>query len=243
MEERLQKVMARAGMGSRRQCEEWIRQGRVVVNGEVAQLGTKADPTRDEIVVDGERLSEPEPLVYVMVNKPAGVISDEDVAEEHQTVRDMVSLPGHLYTVGRLDLRSEGLILLTNDGELTNKLTHPRYEHPKIYHVLAQGAPSGDVLATWQRGVILEGQKTAPAQVRVIKKEGRNTWLEVTLREGRKRQIRKAAALLGHPALRVIRVGLGPLTLGNLRPGAWRHLRPDEVAALLHVRESRRRRK
>jgi 23S rRNA pseudouridine2605 synthase len=243
MEERLQKVMARAGVGSRRQCEELICQGRVTVNGEVAQLGAKADPVRDEIFLDGERLGSPEAPVYIMVHKPVWVISDEDVSGRHRAVRDMVPVPGHLYTVGRLDLRSEGLILLTNDGELTNKLTHPRYEHPKTYHVLVSGMPSEDVLAAWRRGVILEGQKTAPAQVRILRKEGRDTWLEITLREGRKRQIREMTALLGHQGQRVIRVKLGPLELGDLQPGAWRHLKPEEVRALAQVRESPRRRR
>jgi 23S rRNA pseudouridine2605 synthase len=241
MEERLQKVMARAGVGSRRQCEELIRQGRVTVNGKVAQLGTKADPARDEVLLDGERLGRAEAPVYIMVHKPAWIISDEDVGGRHPAVRDLVPVPGHLYTVGRLDLQSEGLILLTNDGDLTHKLTHPRYERPKTYHVLVQGAPTEEVLATWRRGVILEGRKTVPAQIRVLRKEGHDTWLEMILREGRKRQIRRVAALLGHPALRVIRVGLGPLKLDNLPAGAWRHLSRDEVEALSEIRESRRR--
>jgi pseudouridine synthase len=239
MEERLQKVMARAGVGSRRQCEEIIGQGRVVVNGTVAQLGMKVNPRTDDILLDGEPLGEPEPLVYVMVNKPVGVISDHDVSGQHRAVRDLVPLDGHLYTVGRLDLGSEGLILMTNDGDLAHKLTHPRYEHPKTYRVLVQGMPSEDVLVSWRRGVILEGQKTAQAHVRILKKEGHNTWLEIVLREGRKRQIRRVAAILGHPAMRVIRVGLGPLELGDLQPGTWRHLKPGEVKALSKVRESR----
>jgi pseudouridine synthase len=201
----------------------------------------KVDPRTNDILVDGEPLGESEPSVYVMVNKPTGVISDQDVSGRHRAVRDLVPLEGHLYSVGRLDLRSEGLILLTNDGNLAHKLTHPRYEHPKTYQVLVKDMPSEDVLASWRRGVILEGRRTAQAEVRVLKKEGHNTWLEIVLREGRKRQIRRVAAMLGHPAMRVIRVGLGPLVLGDLQPGAWRRLKPEEVKALSKVREARRR--
>lgn len=243
MLERLQKVMAHAGVGSRRASEELIRQGRVTVNGQIANLGTKVDPTCDDIQVDGERLPPTGPLVYVMVHKPRGVISDEDVGGRRQAVRDLVPLPGHLYVVGRLDLNSEGLILLTNDGDLTHKLTHPRYEHPKVYHVLVQGTPTKEALTAWRRGVILDDHRTAPAQVGILKKEKGDTWVEVTLREGRKRQIRRVASMVGYPARRVIRVQMGPLMLGDLPLGAWRRLTPEEVEALGVIRTSRPRKR
>ena len=241
-EERLQKVMARAGLGSRRACEGMIQQQRVVVNGEVATLGLRVDPARDEIRVDGVRLPGGEGLVYVMVNKPRYVISDEDPRGEHQSVRDLVPLPGRLYSVGRLDLESEGLVLLTNDGDLAHKLTHPRYEHSKTYHVLVEGSPSEKTLDAWRRGVILDGRRTAPAEVRRLGKEKGAVWLEAVIREGRKRQIRRVAAMLGHPVRRLIRVGLGPLELGDLEPGAWRQLSAEEAAALRSIRESSPRR-
>ena len=148
--ERLQKVLARAGFGSRRGCEELIRQGRVFVNGRVAELGQRADPERDRITVDGKPVHVDRSYAYVALHKPRGVLSAErDDSDRHRTVRDLVPLPGHLYPVGRLDLDSEGLILLTNDGELTNLLTHPRYEHPKEYRVDVEGHPADKTLERW----------------------------------------------------------------------------------------------
>ena len=233
MEERLQKILARAGFGSRRACEELIRQGRVTVNGEVALLGQKADPRRDRIAVDGQPVRVKRRHTYIALHKPRGVLSDEgDGTGRLPTVRDLVDLPGHLFPVGRLDLRSEGLILLTDDGELAFRLTHPRFGHEKEYHVLVEGRPTPQTLRKWRRGVVLEGKRTAPAQVSILRREKDRTWLRVVLREGRKRQIRRVAAMLGHPVYRLIRVRIGPVLLGNLKPGRWRRLLPDEVAAL-----------
>lgn len=237
-EERLQKLLARAGYGSRRVCETVIEQGRVMVNGQTASLGMKADPRRDDIRVDGERLRLPEAFVYVMLNKPRGVISDEDVRGEKQSARELVPLEGHLYPVGRLDVRSEGLLLLTNDGDLAHKLTHPRYEHAQTYHVLVEGSPSDKVLDTWRRGIVLDGKRTAPVEVRWLRKSREGTLLEVTIHEGRKRQLRRVTAALGHPAHHVVRVRFGPVELGDLPPGAWRFLMDEEVAALHAVREA-----
>ncbi|HEC24013.1 MAG TPA: rRNA pseudouridine synthase [Chloroflexi bacterium] len=237
-EERLQKLMARAGYGSRRACEEIIKQGRVTVNGEVATLGMRADPQRDDIRVDGERLRLPEALVYVMLHKPRGVISDEDVKGNWPRARDLIPIEGHLYPVGRLDVRSEGLMLFTNDGDLAHKLTHPSYEHPKTYHVLVAGSPTEKALDAWRRGILLEGKRTLPAEVRKLRKTRDGTLLEVTMHEGRKRQIRRIAAALGYPALRIVRIRLGPLELGDLPPGGWRLLTEEEVAALQAVRKA-----
>jgi len=244
MEERLQKIMARAGFGSRRACEELIRQGRVAVNGQIAQLGQKADPDRDRITVDGRLVQENRVRTYVALHKPRGVLSDEgDGSGRLPTVRDLVSLPGHLYPVGRLDLRSEGLILLTNDGDLAYRLTHPRFGHEKEYRALVEGEPDEATLARWRRGVFLDGRRTAPAEVTVVGRESGGAWLRVVLREGRKRQIRRVAAMLGHPVRRLIRVRIGPLRLGGLKPGQWRKLTDAEVKAIRSAVQKPRRSK
>lgn len=242
MEERLQKILARAGFGSRRSSEDLITAGRVSVNGQVATLGRKADAEVDDIRVDGRPLHRQDsaagPSVYVALHKPRGVISDEgDQVARRRTVFDLVNLPGHLFPVGRLDVNSEGLILLTDDGEMAHHLTHPRYEHPKEYHVLVEGEPTEEALEAWRRGVYIDGQRTAPAQVSVLRKGRGETWLRVTLREGRKRQIRRVASLLGWPVQRLIRVSIGPVQLGDLKPGEWRHLTRAEREALRSLNE------
>jgi 23S rRNA pseudouridine2605 synthase len=233
MEERLQKILARAGFGSRRANEELIRDGRVAVNGKVAQIGQKADPDRDRITVDGKPVQVKRGHTYVALHKPRGVLSDEgDGTGRLSTVRDLVPLEGHLFPVGRLDLRSEGLILLTDDGELTNRLTHPRYGHEKEYRALVEGEPDEATLGKWRKGVFLDGRLTAQAVVTIAGREKGKTWLRVELREGRKRQIRRVAAMLGHPVERLIRVRIGSLRLGDLKPGQWRKLTNAEVKAL-----------
>ena len=233
MEDRLQKILSRAGFGSRRACEEYIREGRVAVNGQVAQIGQKADPDRDHITLDGKPVHVKRTYTYVALHKPHGVLSDEgDGTRRIQTARDLIGLPGHLYPVGRLDLRSEGLIILTDDGELTHRLTHPRYEHEKEYQVYVEGHPDEKTFQRWRSGVFLEGSKTAPAEVSVVHREKGHAWLQVVLREGRKRQIRRVGAMLGHPVHKLIRIRIGPVLLGNLKPGEWRHLTKQEVEAL-----------
>jgi pseudouridine synthase len=237
MEERLQKILARAGVGSRRACEELIVQGRVTVNGLPAQLGQKADTATDVVAVDGEPLHAPDRLTYVILNKPRGVVSSVAAQDDRPTVRELVSLEGRLYPVGRLDADSEGLILLTNDGALTDYLTHPRYESEKEYRVLVRGEPTADRLGAWRRGVMLAGAQTAPARVVLEKAAHGGAWLRVTMHEGRKHQIRDIGALLGLPVQRLIRVRMGGLTLDDLPVGRWRELRRDEVNKL---REPRR---
>lgn len=233
MEERLQKILARAGLGSRRACEELIAAGRVRVNGQLAVLGTKADPQRDRIEVDGRPIKAPETLTYIALHKPRGVISAAQSPDPRPTVRDLVPVPGQLYPVGRLDIDSEGLILLTNDGELANRLTHPRYEHEKEYRVLVARHPDEEQLQTWRRGVVLEDDyRTQPAEVRLESLSGKGAWLRVVMREGRKRQIRETGSLIGLPVVKIIRVRIGSLLLGALKPREWRYLTADEVAAL-----------
>ncbi len=232
--ERLNKILARAGIGSRRACDELIAQGRVTVNGRVAQLGAKADPTKDDIRVDGQRIRAPEPLVYLALYKPRWVLSTmKPDRGEHKTLLDLVPVPYRLFPVGRLDLESEGLILLTNDGELAHRLSHPRYGHEKEYRVLVAKRPDEAQLKAWRHGLVLpDGTRTRPAEVWVEKTVGKGAWLRVILREGRKRQIREMCALTGLPVVRLIRVRIGPLRLRNLKPGEWRYLTEEEIAEL-----------
>lgn len=233
MKERLQKILARAGYGSRRSCEELISAGRVRVYGQVAGLGDKADPFQDQITVDGRPVKKAEELIYVALYKPRGVVSTVSDPGMRTAVRDLVPVEGTLYPVGRLDFDSEGLILMTNDGDLANKLTHPRYEHEKEYRVLVATHPDGDQLAKWRRGVVLEdGFKTSPADVYVMSKYGKGAWLNVILREGYKRQIREMGKVTGLPVVRIVRMRIGELHLGNLKPKEWRYLTPQEVVSL-----------
>ncbi len=235
-EERLQKILARAGYGSRRACEELITAGRVRVNDVVAALGMKADPHKDKISVDGRPLKLDDEPVYIALYKPRNVLSTVRSQDRRRTVLDLVGIPQRVFPVGRLDADSEGLIILTNDGELANQLTHPRFGHEKEYRVLVARRPDTEQLETWRRGVALEdGYRTAPAKVWVESFFGRGAWLRVVMREGRKRQIREIGKLLGLPVVRIIRVRIGSLQLGRLKPGEWRYLTPDELEGLKDV--------
>lgn len=242
MQERIQKILAQAGYGSRRSCEEFIIAGRVRVNGQVAELGQKADAAIDRITLDGKPLPRVERLVYIALNKPRFVLStvEREEGDHRETVIDLVDVRERVYPVGRLDLESEGLILLTNDGNLTNRLTHPRYGHEKEYRVLVARRPDEEQLIAWRRGIVLEdGHKTAPADVRITETQGRGAWLRVIMGEGRKRQIREIGTLLGLPVVRIVRMRIGSLRLGNLKPRAWRFLTEDEVNDLKNPMKSR----
>lgn len=233
MDERLQKILSRAGYGSRRGCEELITKGYVTVNGEVAVLGMKADPDRDDIRLKGEPIGSPEQLKYIALYKPRHVISSVKPIDHRKTVIDLIPEGSSLFPVGRLDSESEGLILLTNDGELTNQLTHPSFNHEKEYKVLVASRPDGKQLNAWKNGVVLEdGYRTRPADVRVTATHGKGAWMQVILREGRKRQIREMGRLTGLPVVRIIRTRTGTLKIGNLKPGQWRHLSQQELQEL-----------
>jgi 23S rRNA pseudouridine2605 synthase len=243
--------MAAAGVGSRRHCETLISEGHVQVNGKtVTELGVKADPARDRITVDGKRLEFQPQHIYYKVHKPRGVISDiggDEVdlrtGELRRTVDDLLP-PGHsrVFPVGRLDLHSEGLVLLTDDGELANRLTHPRYQHPKTYYVLLGEQPTQEALVRLRNGVDLPEGRSAPAEVMIVgylpatlklsKGPNEGVWQRVVLREGKKRQIRHMTAAVGYPTLRLLRWSIGPLTLGDLELGQARPLTTDEVNAL-----------
>jgi pseudouridine synthase len=235
MQERLQKVLATCGCGSRRECERFIADGRVAVNGVVVtELGTRADPERDRITLDG-RPVQPPPLRYIALYKPRGVASTRRDPHAKRTVMDL--LPPdlqHLYPVGRLDVPSEGLVLLTNDGDLANRLTHPRYGVPKVYRVTVSGVVTNAEVEMMRRGMDLEDGRTLPAGVVVDARDLKEdrTRLEVVLTEGRKRIIRRMFEALGHETLRLKRMAIGPVTLRGLRPGEWRELTPEELAML-----------
>jgi 23S rRNA pseudouridine2605 synthase len=237
-EERLQKIMAQAGVGSRRACEEIIRAGRVTVNGRVAELGSKADPESDQVRVDGEPLGRAEVRTVVALYKPRSYLSTDapHQGDRRPTARSLIKLETRLFPVGRLDAESEGLMLFTNDGKLAQRLSHPRYEHEKEYRVEVYGRPTKGALEKWCNGVDLEEGVTAPAEVSVIRYERGMTWLRVVMHEGWKRQIRRVASTLGYPVRRLTRTRIGPVTLGELKPGEWRPLTPQEQAALQVIR-------
>jgi len=234
MEERLQKILARCGFGSRRDCEVIIQQGRVTVNGLTATIGSKADPNKDQIKVDGSSLQYTEPeKVYIALYKPRFVLSDRPADDPRQTVFSLVPNSDDLFVVGRLDFESEGLVLLTNDGDLSNKLSHPRYGKEKEYHVLFAKRPDEDQLGKWRRGVVLEdGVKTAPADVRILRFQGEGAWVSITMHEGRKREIREIGKMIGLPIVKLVRVRIGTLRLGNLKPKEWVFLKDSEVKEL-----------
>ena len=237
MKERLQKLMARGGLGSRRTCEELIRQGRVRVNGTIAGLGTRADPADDQILVDNEllRLRASAP-VYFALNKPLNVLSStaRQKQDDRPTVRDLVKHPGHLFLIGRLDADSQGLVVLTNDGDLTHRLTHPSFQHTRTYRATLYGLPNSGALRSWERGLWLpeEKSRTAPCVVRVLQNSRGLAVVEIVMAEGRKRQIRRVARALGHPVRHLRRTHIGRLGLGDLSPGQWRELNTDDLALL-----------
>jgi 23S rRNA pseudouridine2605 synthase len=229
--ERVQKILASSGLGSRRACETLIEEGRVQVNGKTIQIGAKADPATDRITLDGAPI-QIENLKYILLNKPKGVVSSLNSQGNRPTVRDLVPHALRLYPVGRLDLESEGLILMTNDGELANHLTHPRYGVEKEYLVYLDGHPRQEQLDTWRRGVVLDGKWARPVRVSIVKKSAAGTQLRVVMKEGRKQQIRRTAQAIGLWVKKLVRIRMGPILLGDLNPGEWRELRPDELAAL-----------
>lgn len=233
--ERLQKILAQAGYGSRRACEDFITAGRVRVNGTIAELGQKADAAVDKITVDGKPIAAAEALVYIVLHKPRNVLStvEAEVGDGRRTVRDLVDVSGKIHPVGRLDYESEGLVLMTNDGDLTNKLTHPRFGHEKEYKVLLAKRPDQEQVEAWRRGVVLEdGYKTAPVDIRFEETQGKGAWVRVIMKEGRKRQIRETCKQLGLPVVRIVRIRIGSLRLSNLKPRQWRYLTMTEVNEL-----------
>ena len=231
--ERVQKILAAAGYGSRRTCEGFIADKRVKVNGKVIHLGDSADPENDEIRLDNKVINGMQRKTYIALNKPRGYLSDIDENHPKPSIHEIVNVPQQLFSVGRLDLDSEGLILMTNDGELANRLTHPRYQHDKEYEVFVISEPDQEQLEIWRRGVVLEdGYRTMPAEVEILSKINKGAWLKIVLHEGKKRQIRKTGSRIGLPVSKIRRVRIGTLRLGTLKPGEWRHLTDKEVSTL-----------
>jgi pseudouridine synthase len=239
MAERLQKILSQWGIASRRQAEQMILDGRVRVNGAVIQLGQQANPEQDQIEVDGKLVqpSDRPQSVYLLLHKPLGVVSTCDDPQGRPTVLDLLSpsLRHHhgIHPVGRLDAYSTGALLLTNDGSLTFCLTHPRHSVPKTYHVWVQGHPTGNTLSQWRQGLTLDGQQTRSAEVEVLDcNHADRTLLKIVLREGKNRQIRRVAELLGHPVVKLHRVAIGSIHLGELPSGKYRSLGKTEVECL-----------
>ncbi len=221
---RIHKFLSAAGITSRRKAEDMVRQGLVTVNGKVASIGQPVDPAHDTVLVNGVPIKGEARHVYYLLHKPHGVVSTTSDPEGRKTVLDFVPKGVRLYPVGRLDYDSEGLILLTNDGALAEKLTHPKYEIKKTYHVLVKGNPTEISLKILREGVHLEDGVTAPALVENIVPEGGNTWFDMTIHEGRNRQVRRMCDALHYPVLRLIRTHLGPWELGTLLPGTWKEV-------------------
>ena len=232
--ERLQKVLAARGWGSRRVCEEMIENGRVRVNGEVAVLGRRVDVTRDSVEVDGAPVGVRPDFVYYLLNKPAGAVSTAKDTHDRETVVDLVPSEPRVYPVGRLDAETEGLLLLTNDGDLTHRLTHPRFGVEKEYvaHVESGGRPvSRDALAALRKGVDIGDGLTSPAEVGELQPGV----LRIIIHEGRNRQVRRMCESVGYPVLRLVRTRIGPLVDKTLKPGQWRTLELAEVRSLIEA--------
>ena len=245
--ERLQKIIAHAGFASRREAETMIREGRVTVNGRVVtELGTKADSTRDHIKVDGKLITRPEPHRYILLYKPKEVMTTVEDPQGRRTVIDLVrGIRERIYPVGRLDFHSEGLVLLTNDGELAFKVSHPQHGSVKTYNVKVRGVPEDRMIDKLQRGITIEGKRTLPCEIERMKTTGRtseegNSWFEVRLREGRTQQIRKMFQAIGHPVSKLKRVAIGPLSDPKLTPGVWRELTKQEVKMLETMKEPKK---
>lgn len=229
---RLHKLLAEAGIGSRRKCEEIIQEGRVEVDGEfVTELGTSVDPAKQEIMVDGQRIRARRKQ-YFILNKPVGVVSTNFDQAGRTRVIDLVPQDERLFTIGRLDRQSEGLIIITNDGELANQLAHPRYGVPKTYHVEVAGSVSVEEIKMIQSGVYIAEGFVKAESCRLKQKRGKSSILEIVLREGKNREIRRLLAKVGHKVLRLKRISIGPLKLGEVPAGSFRELRPSEVKAL-----------
>jgi pseudouridine synthase len=247
MQTRLQKILSAAGIASRRAAEEYITQGRVMVNGTtVSELGAKADPDTDDIRVDGRRVKTPAVRRYILLYKPRGYMTTRHDPQRRPTVIDLLSTGGvrdYVYPVGRLDYDSEGLLLLTSDGELAAKLTHPRHGVEREYHVRVRGVPDEHEIGRLQKGLVLDGRRTAPANIELHKvidaESGPQGVLSFVIREGRNRQVRDMCDAIGHPVVRLRRVRIGPIADDKIRPGEFRDLDEREIAALQRAAEGK----
>ncbi len=230
MKQRLQKIISSAGLASRRKAEELLAAGEVTVNGTVAALGESADPDTDVICVSGRPLTRPEEKTYIMLNKPRGYVTTLKDEKNRRCVSELVRDTGvRLYPVGRLDMYSEGLLIMTDDGDFANKLMHPSHRTDKVYHAWIRGKCSEDSLRKLSSALVIDGYKISPAEVSVLSRSDNETKLSITIHEGRNRQIRKMCSASGLKLVRLKRVAEGKLLLGDLKPGCWRYLEPDEL--------------
>ncbi len=227
---RLQKVLAEMGLASRRQAEEMIRHGRVMVNGRAARIGEKVDPSRDHIKVDGRKFTFPSEKMYLLLHKPKNTVTTREDPEGRPTVLGLVKERGvRLFPVGRLDYDAEGFLLLTNDGDLAHRLSHPSFRIPRTYWVKVKGKPAAEEIRKLTRGISLEDGPTAPCRITALRETRENAWMEMTLHEGRNRQVKRMWEKIGYPVLKLKRISFAGLALGNLQPGEHRALRPKEV--------------
>lgn len=229
MKMRIHKYLAHAGIASRRHAEEMVSKGEVMVNGSVAKVGQVIDSDTAKVSVGGKSVAIDKVLVYYLLNKPRGVVSSVTDPDGRRTVTSLVPGGHRLYPVGRLDYDSEGLMLLTNDGDLAYRMTHPKFEIDKTYHVLVKGVMTEKSIGYLEQGVTIEGKKTAPAKVSIAESQPSNTWIDITIHEGRNRQIRKMCEAVGYPVMRLIRTHLGPWELGDISSGKFRILSPSEL--------------
>ena len=230
---RLQKYLAEAGVASRRKCEEFMLQGRVEVNGvRITELGSKVD-AGDIVKVDGKEVKQEEKKVYILLNKPVGYITTAKDQFSRKTVLDLIEgVNERIYPVGRLDYDTSGLLLLTNDGDLAYKLTHPSREADKIYQVKVKGALNDNALHAFKSGIRIDDYTTSPAKIKILERTSTDTLIEVTIHEGKNRQVRRMFEAVGHTVLKLRRISIGPVKLGNMEEGTWRNLTPEEVKSL-----------
>ncbi len=230
MEQRLQKIIAEMGIASRRKAEELIMEGRVTVNGQPAVIGMKADALRDHIKVDGKLLVTPEKKVYYIFNKPRGVVTSIGDPQGRPTVNDFLrGIRQRVFPVGRLDYGSEGMLFLTNDGDFAHAVLHPSKKIPKTYLVKLKGVLEEEDIEKLRNGIKIEGGMTAPAKVKRLRKTENNSWIEMTIYEGKKRQIRRMLERVGHPVIRLMRVRIDGIEMGDLGPGAYRRMTAEEM--------------
>jgi 23S rRNA pseudouridine2605 synthase len=240
MQERLQKILAKAGIASRRKAEELIRQGKVTVDGRVVtEMGIQVDPEQQRIEFDGKPVTVEEKKVYVLLHKPAGYVSTVHDPQGRPIVTELIKgIEERIFPVGRLDLDTEGALLLTNDGELAQKILHPSHEVNKTYRATVKGKPSKKKVEMLSRGIDIDGRKTWPALVKVLSAGSRETTLQITIHEGRKRQVRKMCEAVGHPVLKLKRIAYGKLKLGNLAPGKFRFLSKKDLQLIFAKKNS-----
>ncbi len=234
MEQRLQKIIAEMGIASRRKAEELIAEGRVTVNGQVAVIGMKADPLSDHIKVDGKLLVNPEKKVYFIFYKPRGVVTSLSDPQGRPTVLDFLrGIRQRVFPIGRLDYDSEGMLILTNDGEFAHAIMHPSKKIPKTYLVKVKGVLEEEDMERLRQGIRLDRSVTAPAKVKRLRKTENNSWIEMTIHEGKKRQIRRMLEKVGHPVMRLMRIRINGLEMGELKPGTYRRITSEEMKTII----------